>query len=162
MDSHRASQVGPAVIGSPQFTDLLLGSYQRAVREDMLPAGAAPEGDLTEWLYAQAGFGLLAHDASADPRFTYANRTAQRWFEYPVDQFVGMPSRLSAGVPDRDERQQLMDTVREHGYVGDYRGLRIARSGRQFWIEQTTIWNLVDGTGALRGQAALIRRCVDA
>ncbi|ABW14794.1 conserved hypothetical protein [Parafrankia sp. EAN1pec] len=41
-----------------------------------------------------APFGLLAHDASTDPLFVYANKTAQQRFEYTWDEFVGMPSRL--------------------------------------------------------------------
>ncbi|MGO8840451.1 MAG: MEKHLA domain-containing protein, partial [Methyloceanibacter sp.] len=34
------------------------------------------------------------------------------------------------------------------------RGLRIAKSGRRFWIEDGIVWQLVDRDGALRGQAA--------
>jgi hypothetical protein len=48
--------------------------------------------------------------------------------------------------------------VRLRGYAGDYRGLRIAKSGRRFWIEDATVWNLVSPESVLVGQAALIRR----
>ena len=48
------------------------------------------------WLYEHAPFGLLAHDTSADPRFVYANSTAQGCFGYAWEEFVGLPSRLSA------------------------------------------------------------------
>ncbi len=50
-----------------------------------------------------------------------------------------------------------MDGVLLRGYARDYRGERTARSGRRFWIEDTTIWNLLDTEGVLHGQAALIR-----
>ncbi|SQD95853.1 MULTISPECIES: MEKHLA domain-containing protein [unclassified Parafrankia] len=91
------------------------------------------------------------------PRFVYANITAQRHFEYTWDEFVGMPSRLSARADSRDARRRLMGSVLLLGYASDYRGERTARSGRRFWIEDTTIWNLVDGEGVLHGQAALSR-----
>jgi hypothetical protein len=55
-----------------------------------------------------------------------------------------------------------MDGVLRQGYVSGYRGVRIARSGRRFWIEDTTVWNLLDRDGTLQGQAALIRGWADA
>ncbi|WP_154677047.1 MEKHLA domain-containing protein [Parafrankia discariae] len=78
-------------------------------------------------------------------------------FEYTWDEFVGLPSRLSAQADSRDARRRLMDGVLLRGYARDYRGERTARSGRRFWIEDTTIWNLLDTEGVLHGQAALIR-----
>jgi hypothetical protein len=51
-----------------------------------------------------------------------------------------------------------MDGVRRRGYVDNYRGLRIAKSGQRFWIEDATVWNLVDRHETLQGQAALVRR----
>jgi hypothetical protein len=88
--------------------------------------------------------------------------TAQERFEYSWDEFVGLPSRLSAGAQAREERRVFLDAVRLRGYADDYRGLRIAKSGRRFWIEDATVWNLVSPESALVGQAALIRRWIDA
>ncbi|MCK9926949.1 MEKHLA domain-containing protein [Frankia sp. Mgl5] len=160
---------GSSVIGpyDSTFAELLTDSYQRLLGEPMLPGGDPAGGDATggdaaRWLYDAAPFGLLAHDASTDPLFVYANRTAQQRFEYTWDEFVGMPSRLSARPAGRDERRRLMDGVLLRGYASDCRGERTARSGRRFWIEDTTIWNLLDREGVLHGQAALIRGWTDA
>ncbi|WP_113698964.1 MEKHLA domain-containing protein [Nonomuraea lactucae] len=144
-----------------RFANLLMDSFGRIVGSSLLPAGV-DERDVSRWLYEDAPFVLLAHDTSADPLFVYANRTAQRCFEYSWDEIVGMPSRLSAEAPNREERQRLLDGVRRHGYVDDYRGLRIARSGRRFWIDEAIVWNLVDDEGTRHGQAALVRRWTDA
>jgi hypothetical protein len=73
-----------------------------------------------------------------------------------------MPSRLSAEADGREKRQAFMDGVLRQGYVSGYRGVRIAKSGRRFWIEDTTVWNLLDRDGTLQGQAALIRGWADA
>jgi MEKHLA domain len=143
------------------FAELLTGSFARVVGSTLLPPGVAGT-DEAGWLYADAPFVLLAHDTSADPLFVYANRTAQACFEYGWDEFVGMPSRLSAEAPNREERRRFMEGVLRRGYVDDYRGLRIAKSGRRFWIDDATVWNLVDAGGALHGQAAIVRRWTDA
>ncbi|TQM00451.1 PAS domain S-box-containing protein [Actinoallomurus bryophytorum] len=142
------------------FAELLAASHERVVGTRILPEGLAG-AEAARWLYGEAPFGLLAHDTSADPAFVYANATAQKCFEYSWEEFAGMPSRLSAEADNRDKRQEFMDGVLRQGYVSGYRGVRIAKSGRRFWIEDTTVWNLLDRDGGLRGQAALIRGWAD-
>jgi predicted DNA-binding protein (UPF0251 family) len=46
--------------------------------------------------------------------------------------------------------------VAEHGYVDDYTGIRVAKSGWRFRILRATIWNLLDASGRRVGQAASI------
>jgi hypothetical protein len=74
-----------------------------------------------------------------------------------MDEIIGLPSRLSAPAPDRDERQRLLDAVTKDGFIGNYRGLRIAKSGRRFWIEHAVVWQLIDENGHLHGQAAMFQ-----
>ncbi|MEU4539527.1 MEKHLA domain-containing protein [Streptosporangium sp. NPDC023825] len=142
---------------NPDIFDLLAGSHLRLVGTPL----AGPE-ITARWLYEDAPFGVLAHDAADDPRFTYANVTAQRCFEYGYGEFVGLPSRLSAESDRREDRRRLLDAVHRDGFATGYRGRRIAKSGRRFWIEDVTMWNLVDGNGVLMGQAATFRRWRDA
>ncbi|WP_061296392.1 MEKHLA domain-containing protein [Herbidospora cretacea] len=140
----------------PEFFDLLTSNHLRLVGT---PLGG-PEVT-ARWLHEDAPFCVLAHDATDDPRFTYANLTAQRCFEYDWDELVGMPSRLSAEPDRREDRQLLIDAVHRNGFATGYRGLRIAKSGRRFWIEDVTMWNLIEG-GRLVGQAATYRSWRDA
>ena len=107
----------------------------------------------TAFAAEQAPFAVLAHDGGADPRFVYANRTAQICFGYSCAELVGLPSRLSAEAPARAERQRLLDAVTRDGLSRDYRGLRIAKDGRRFWIERAVVWQL-DRDGVTVGQAA--------
>jgi hypothetical protein len=37
---------------------------------------------------------------------------------------------------------------------GSYRGDRIAKSGRRFWIDRGVVWQLLDSDGVPWGQAA--------
>jgi hypothetical protein len=139
----------------------LSGSYQRLVGRS-LTSGSPAGADSADWLYREAPFALLAQDASDDPAFVYANTAAQRRFEYSWEEFRGLPSRLSAPPADRSERERLLAGVLRDGYFEGYRGLRESATGRRFWIEDVTIWNLADADGPIRGQAALIPAWSDA
>ena len=97
---------------------------------------------------------ILAHDGSADPRFTYANEAAQKLWELSLDEFIGMPSRYSAEPDKRDERQRMLQEAESKGYFCDYKGIRISKSGCRFYIENAIIWNLLDENGKKCGQAA--------
>jgi hypothetical protein len=40
------------------------------------------------------------------------------------------------------------------GYIDNYQGIRISRTGQRFLIKQAIIWNLTDALGQKCGQAA--------
>jgi hypothetical protein len=135
------------------FFNLLTRSYARIVGERLVP-----DGHGRVWLYNDAPFVVVAHNTDPDPVFIYANKAAQACFEYPWDEFTRLPSRLSAPAPDRAERQQLLDAVARNGFMAGYHGLRVAKSGRHFWIDDGLVWQLIDDTGMARGQAATFSR----
>lgn len=150
--------VGPVGLAeNPAFFALLTGSYARLVGEPLVPPGCD-----ARWLYREAPFAVVAHNTEPDPRFIYANETAQTCFEYPWDEFVQLRSRFSAEAPNRTERQRLLETVAAKGFVADYRGLRISKSGRRFWIQDGLVWQLVNEAGVTCGQAAVFRSWQDA
>lgn len=132
----------------PRLT-LIAESFARLTGRALLAETQALED--AAW---DADFVLLAHGAEPDPRFFYGNRRALQLFELTPGQLVGMPSRLSAEAPDRAARAALLDEVARRGFIENYAGVRIARSGRRFRIAGATVWNLIDATGALHGQAA--------
>jgi len=138
----------------PAFCDLLCDSFARIVGGSLVPASLGAV-EAAVWLYREAPFCLLAHDTSDDPIFIYGNKAVQKCFEYGWEELTALPSRLSAEQPDQAERQRLLDMVRRQGYIGDYRGIRIARSGRRFRIEGATVWELLDRDGVRHGQAAM-------
>ncbi|HEV7320171.1 MAG TPA: MEKHLA domain-containing protein [Ensifer sp.] len=135
---------------------LIVASFHQVTGRNLVEHAAD-----SQWLYQSAPFAVLAHDRSEDPRFFYANKTAQACFGYSWEEFVGMPSRLSAEAPDREERQRLLDSVSAKGFIDNYRGLRIAKSGRRFWIEDATVWQLVRPNGEHAGQAAMFHTWKD-
>ena len=101
-----------------------------------------------------APFAVLSHDTAPDPILNYANRTALQLFELGWAELTSMPSRLTAEVPERAQRARFLLEVSRRGYIDNYRGIRIAKSGRRFLIENATVWNLFDEFGRPYGQAA--------
>ena len=73
------------------------------------------------------------------------------------EEFTALPSRLSAETVNQKERAKLLDAVTQRGYINNYSGIRISKSGRRFMIHDATVWNLMTPEGQFYGQAALIR-----
>lgn len=133
----------------PEFFTLLTASHARLVGASLV----APDRD-ADWLYRDAPFVVLAHDTRADPHFIYANRAAQACFGYSWEEFLTLPSRLSAESEEQAERQALLDRVHHDGFISGYRGVRIAKSGQRFIMEDGVVWELIDTHGTRHGQAA--------
>lgn len=136
----------------PEHARLLLDNYQRLTGRELMPVGDPMQR--AKRLY-EAGFVVLSHNTAPDPVFNYANLAAQRLFEMEWDTFVALPSRLSAGPVHRDERRRLLDSVARNGYIENYAGIRVTKSGRQFRVEAATVWNLTGDDGKYAGQAAM-------
>jgi hypothetical protein len=102
-----------------------------------------------------APFVLLSHNAEPDPTFTYANLSALDLFELSWEELIVMPSRLTAEAPNREERARLLAKVEAEGYIDDYSGVRVSRSGRRFRILRAIVWNLIDEMDRYQGQAAM-------
>jgi hypothetical protein len=145
---------------NPVFFELLDDSYSRLLGRSLAPAGMTIEA-AARWLYEDAPFGILAHNTDADPTFIYGNMAAQRRFEYTWQELTSLRSRLSAEALNREERQQFLERVRRDGFVTGYRGLRITKAGKRFWIEDATVWQLTDDVATYRGQAAMLPRTLD-
>jgi MEKHLA domain len=100
---------------------------------------------------------VVAHGSGSDPLFVYANHCAQTLWELDWPAFTQLPSRRSAAPGHVAERSGWLATAAAQGYVTGCHGERVSASGRRFLIEQVTIWNVLDASGAAQGQAAAYR-----
>ncbi len=132
-----------------ETADLLCLSFKRLTGNPLLTSGA----DLGQRLY-EAPFAVLAHDTQPDPIFFYANLAAQKVFEITWDEIVTLPSRVSAEAPNQTERARLLEEVKRNGFISDYSGVRISKTGRRFLVQNATVWNLTNNDGVYCGQAA--------
>jgi hypothetical protein len=131
---------------------LIAGSFLRLTGRQL----TAGKGDIAQALW-DAPLAIVAHGTQADPLFFFGNRQALALFEMTPQDFVTMPSRLSAEPDLRSERAALMARVTQGGFINDYSGVRISATGRRFRIQQATAWNLDNAAGTRHGQAAAFR-----
>jgi len=141
------------------YIKLLRYSLMHYAKKELLDYFTVPlPPDMSDVEIAQAvyeaPFIVLSHDTAPSPIFTYANRAAQSLFEMNWIEFTSLPSSYSAESTNREERERLLAAVTQNGFMTNYRGKRIAKSGRKFWIEQVTIWNLIDVTQPTNQQYA--------
>lgn len=130
----------------------LIASLRRWTGRDLVDRGLPPAEQARRLFHAR--FVVLSHDPSPDPILNYANLAGLCLFELSWEELIRLPSRETAEPTHRDERARLLETVTRQGYIDDYRGIRISKTGRRFWIEHATVWNLLDESGAPCGQAA--------
>jgi hypothetical protein len=123
---------------------------------DLLPEKFFPAG-LAEKVFL-APFVLVAHGTEADPVLNYGNATALGLWEMSWDELTHTPSRLTAEAPNREARARLLAEVTARGFIDNYSGIRIAKTGRRFRIVQATVWNLLSENGLPCGQAAMFSR----
>jgi hypothetical protein len=135
-----------------EHTQLLLDSYQHWLGCELIDRS----NSITEQAQHlhDAPFVVVSHGTQTDPILNYGNQTALDLWEMDIDTLLETASRLTAEPMHRDERALLLERTTRDGYVDDYRGIRVTRSGRRFLIERAIVWNLVDASGQRAGQAA--------
>jgi hypothetical protein len=134
-------------------TQLIARSLRRWTGRDLLPGLFNPLG-LSKHVF-HAPFVLVSHGTEEDPILNYGNAAALALWEMSWEELTRTPSRLTAEAPNREERARLLAVVTERGFIDDYSGVRISKTGRRFRIAQATVWNLVDDRGNPAGQAAM-------
>ncbi len=162
---HPASKIPmTALTKAPDESNAFLAEHVRILRNSLrgltgkeLCDPAFNDTDAAESIF-HAPFVVASHDTADDPIFNYANMAALELFEMTWAEFTSLHSRKSAEMPARAERARLLAEVANKGFINDYSGLRIAKSGRRFRIANATVWNLADDDGTPRGQAVMFDR----
>ncbi len=137
--------------GVRKRVEWVLRSHRRWTGRDLLVPAPGADAAQAAW---EAPFVLVSHGTEADPVLWYGNRMALDLWEMDWAAFTSTPSRFTAEAPFREERARLMAAVTARGFIDDYAGIRITRTGRRFRIHRATVWNVVDDSGAAAGQAA--------
>lgn len=130
----------------------LLDSYAFWLKRELIDRTGTPEKQ-SERLFV-APFAVASHTKAEDPILNYGNRQALALWEGTWEEFTAIPSRLTAEPVNQPERARMLEQVATQGFITDYQGIRISRSGRRFLVKQATVWNILDDHGTLQGQAA--------
>lgn len=135
-----------------RWSQIMAESYQRLLGKNLIDSVDSPE-ELAKALF-HAPFVLVSHGTQADPIFNYGNQTALQLWSLSWSEFIKTPSTSSAEPVNRAERGAMLKQAEEQGYIENYQGSRISRTGKRFLIKQVTIWNLTNESGHKCGQAA--------
>lgn len=138
------------------WASLLLDSFRRWTGRDLIERGGTVEAQ-AERLFV-APFVVVSHGIEPDPVLNYGNRIALDLWEVEWEEFSRTPSRLTAEPVNREERARMLAQAQAQGFIDNYRGVRISRTGRRFLVEDALVWNVVDATGQKQGQAATFSR----
>ncbi|OMH34046.1 MEKHLA domain-containing protein [Motiliproteus sp. MSK22-1] len=149
----------PANTYLAEHAQLIISSYHRLTGKDLVEPGMSGE-EAYRSLF-EAPYALVTHNTAEDPIFNYGNQTALRLFEMDWSEFTRLASRKSAEPVNRAEREALLTQVTEDGFIDNYRGVRISSTGKRFWIEGATVWNLTNEKGQYCGQAAVFSNWTD-
>jgi hypothetical protein len=122
-----------------------------------LRAGVSRPAELAQKVF-EAPFVVVSHGTDPDPILNYGNRAALVLWEMSWAELTRTPSRLTAEAPNREERARLLAAVTQRGFIDDYSGVRISKTGRRFRIARATVWNLLTENGRPCGQAAMFDR----
>jgi hypothetical protein len=135
---------------------VLLDSFARLLNEQLVSRDGSPHAQARRLFLAPRV--VVSHGTEPDPVLNYGNAAALALWEMDWSEFIKTPSRFTAEPMQRDERARLLARTREYGFVEDYTGVRITKSGKRFLIEEAVVWNLTDRLGVYRGQAATFDR----
>ena len=138
-----------------EHTERLRRSFHALTGRNLIDPALAPAAAADALFHAP--FVVLSHNTDPDPLLTYGNQSALELFELTWEELIQMPSRLTAEAPDQAERARRLAEVAARGYIDNYSGVRISRTGKRFRIAQATVWNLTDDQGRRCGQAATFR-----
>ena len=137
-------------------TQIITRSLKHFTGRDLLPEKLS-SSELAEKVF-HAPFVLVSHDTEADPVLNYGNAAALKLWQMSWAELTHTPSRLTAEAPNREERARLLAAVAQRGFIDDYSGIRISKTGRRFRIAQATVWNLLSERGRPCGQGAMFSR----
>jgi len=136
-----------------QHVTLLVESYEKICLKTF-PIARSEKG-LSYDLYHNPDYVLVSHGIESDPVFNYANLSAQALWKMDWNEFTRLPSRKSAKADKVEQREELLKAAIAKGYIDDYEGIRIDKTGKEFLIINVVLWNLIDKNGIRHGQAAI-------
>ena len=138
------------------WSQLFLDSFRHWIGRDLIHREGTHAEQAGTLFFASIV--VVSHGVQTDPILNYGNRAALDLWETDWATFVKTPSRVTAEPVNRAEREQMLARAAQHGFIEDYRGVRISLTGRRFNVLDALVWNVVGSDGRGHGQAATFSR----
>lgn len=130
----------------------LLNNYAKYLGKQLITRTGDPLVEAEKLFLAP--FVVVSHNQAPDPILNYGNQIALELWEMNWEDFCQTPSRCTAEPINREERQQMLTIAAQQGFIDNYQGIRISRSGKRFFLNKAIIWNLFNSQAEICGQAA--------
>lgn len=135
-----------------KWVQIILDSYRKFLGKELIQRSGDALKD-SENLF-HANFVVFSHNNDPDPLYNYANKKGLQLWEMNWEELLKTPSRTTTEPLLREERERLLQQTVEKGFVSNFEGIRISKTGKKYHIKDITLWNLIDEKGEFRGQAA--------
>ena len=133
----------PFTLSSPFYqkhAEMLCTSYKRLMGDSLLQGTHQPT--ITDLFVAPIA--ILSHGTQEDPIFNFASKTTLDIFGYEFEDFILLPSRKSAEMVERAERERLLKEVSKSENLTVY-----YEAGIQ-WRDWSGTWGVMTGKGINR------------
>ena len=120
------------IVDVVRHSQFLLDSFVRCIGRELIDRSGPPAVQAER--LNRAPFVVVSHGTEPDPVLNYGNALALTLWEMTWEELTQTPSRLTAEPVHREERARLLARTREQGFVDDYSGVRISKTGRRFRI----------------------------
>ncbi|MBC6472166.1 MAG: MEKHLA domain-containing protein [Hormoscilla sp. GM102CHS1] len=134
------------------WSQLLLDSYEKLLGHQLIERKDNAQAQAQALFFAPLV--VASHGTEADPILNYRNQKALDLWDMTWDNFTKTPSRMTAESVNREERKKMFAQVAKQGFIDNYRGVRIASTGKRFLIEKAIVWNLFEERDRPCGQGA--------
>lgn len=134
------------------WSQIILNSYKQLLKEELMERNEDLLTDAKNLYFAN--FVVLSHNKEADPIYNYGNEKALNLWEMDWETLIVTPSRYTTEPLSREEREVLLREANLKGYITNYGGIRVSRTGKRYLIKDITLWNLRNEKGEYCGQAA--------
>lgn len=134
------------------WTQIILNSYQKLLGKDLIDRQVSEEEQAKNLFFSS--FAVLSHGTQSDPIYNYGNQIALQLWERDWDELMKMPSCLSVEVILREDRQKILEATQKQGFIENFQGIRLSKTGKRYKINDITLWNLIDEHDCYCGQAA--------
>ncbi|MGY6531063.1 MAG: MEKHLA domain-containing protein [Cyanobacterium sp.] len=134
------------------WSQIILNSYQKLFKKELIERKGNELTQGKNLFYAPMV--VFSHNTLSDPHYNYGNEKGLILWDMSWEQLMATPSRTTTEPLLREERERLLHETNVKGYVTDYQGVRISRTGVKYSIKDITMWNLIDDSDNYCGQAA--------
>jgi len=141
----------------------ILESYSFSCREELLPPEYLTSDRQAAEMLFNHPYIIMAHDrceseSGYENSFTYANKTTLESFDLTFDEFVRLLSSTTT-TADENAQAERNQILRKTMLLGPTQLSNEPRqiNGKDFLIEDGTLFNLADSKGIYAGQCVVIR-----